>query len=60
QFIKQDNIGYKHAIDQLASVENEIRVLKMLQKEFYPFFIRERSELITLILKMRFKKVREV
>lgn len=60
QFIKKDNKEYKLIIDQLASVENEARVLNMMQKEFFPFFIRERCELLTLILKMRFKKIREV
>jgi len=59
-FIKRYNAEYKSIINGLASVENEVKVLTMLQKEFYPLFITERCELITLILKTRFKKIRSI
>lgn len=59
-FIKRYNNDYKEIVEILASVENEENIIRMLKKEFYPFFISERSELITLILKNRFKRIREV
>lgn len=49
------NVG----IDLPSNGQNYIKLDSiMLRKEFYPFFITERSELITLILKTRFKKIR--
>lgn len=57
-FIKRYNTYYEKIVTNLASVENEERVLKVLEKEFFPFFIHERSELIKTILRTRFKTVR--
>jgi len=59
-FIKRYNKDYEEIINDLASIENEERVLRMLKKEFYTLFIPERSELITQILKTRFKKIRDI
>lgn len=59
-FIKRYNKDYKEIVNDLASNENEERVLKMLKREFYPLFIQERCELITLILKIRFKNIRGI
>lgn len=59
-FIKRYNNEYCEIVNTLASVENEERVLNMLAGEFYPLFIPERCELITLILRTRFKKIREI
>jgi hypothetical protein len=59
-FIVRYNDEYRQIIKEFACTENEEKVLKMLRKEFFPFFICERSELITLILKTRFKKVRGI
>jgi predicted site-specific integrase-resolvase len=58
--VKNYNTEYGEIVSDLASVENEEKVLKMLEEEFYPFFIRERSELITTILRTRFKKIRGI
>ena len=58
--VKNYNTEYGIIVSGLASVENEEKVLKMLELEFYPFFIRERSELITAILRKRFKKIRGI
>ena len=58
--IKRYNDEYPQIIKELSCLENEEKVLKMLRKEFYPFFIPERSELITLILKTRFEKIRGI
>ncbi len=58
-FIKRYNREYKEIIDDLAKAENEEKIIRMLNREFYPFFIPERSKLITLILNTRFKKIRE-
>jgi hypothetical protein len=57
-FIKRYNSDYKDIVNGLASFENEERVLKMLKREFFPLFISERSELIAIILKARFKSIR--
>lgn len=59
-FIKRYNNDFKSIINDLASQENEERVLEMLKREFYPFFITERSELISLILRSRFEKIRSI
>lgn len=59
-FIKRYNKEYEEIINNLANLENEEKVIGMLSREFYPFFIPERAELITLILKTRFKKVRGI
>jgi hypothetical protein len=60
QFLKSDNEEYKQIILEIACEENEQRVLEMIRKEFFSLFIPERSQLLTLILKTRFKKVREI
>lgn len=57
-FVRRYNKEYDKIVNDLASVENETSVLKMLKKEFFPFFIAERSELVTIILRERFKTVR--
>lgn len=59
-FIKRYNNEYEQIVTSLASIENENKVLKMLEQEFYPFFIRERCELITTIVRARFKKIRGI
>jgi len=59
-FIKRYNDEYREIINQLSCIENEEKALEMLNKEFYPLFISERSELITLILKTRFKRIRSI
>ncbi|HEY5325438.1 MAG TPA: HipA domain-containing protein [Mucilaginibacter sp.] len=57
-YLKNNNEHYKLIIEEIASVENEKNVYNMLNKEFLRFFISERNELILLLLKERFKKVR--
>jgi HipA-like C-terminal domain len=59
-FIKRHNNEYDEIVNTLASVENQEKVLKMLKREFYPLFIPERCELITLILETRFKRIRGI
>ena len=59
-FIKRYNKEYDEIVKALASVENEENVVNMLNREFSPLFIPERSELITLVLKARFKKIRGI
>lgn len=59
-FLKRYSPDYKLIIEELANVENEKKVMRMLKKEFFPLFIYERYELITLILETRFKKIREI
>jgi HipA-like C-terminal domain len=57
-FIKRYDKEFSEIINDLSGIENEERVLEMLRKEFFPLFIPERSDLITLTLKTRFKKIR--
>lgn len=59
-FIKRYNNEYRFIVNDLASEENERRIVKMLSKEFFPFFIQERNEAVAIIVKTRFKKIREV
>lgn len=59
-FVKKYNPEYKEIINNISCIENEERVLKMLKNEFFHFFIPERCELITKILKIRFSKIREI
>ncbi|HCN82769.1 MAG TPA: hypothetical protein DIT07_03995 [Sphingobacteriaceae bacterium] len=60
EFLKKQKKEYKVIIEQLASPVNESLVLDMLKEEFYPFFIKERCELITTIINERFKRVRGI
>lgn len=59
-FLKRYSSEYEKIIGTLSSVENEERVLKMLNTQFYSFYIPERMELIIFILKKRFQKIREL
>ena len=59
-FLKNKNQAFKETIDTLASLEREEEILLMLRKDFFPLFIKERSELITYIINTRFKKIREI
>jgi len=60
KFVKRHNNQYKQIVESLASIHNEAIVLEMLKKEFYRFFIPERNKLIEVILKNRFKTIREL
>ncbi len=51
---------YKEIIIDLSSKEKEEKVLELLKNEFKQFFIRERYELIVLILVLRFQKIRSI
>lgn len=59
-FLKCYNSEYRQIADEMASVEQEKRVLDMLESEFYPMFIQERRELLTIILQQRFETVRNL
>ena len=59
-YIKKDNKKYKQIVEQICSKENEEKVYKMIEKEFFPYFIPERSKLVVEILKNRFKIIREL
>lgn len=60
RFLKKHNRDYGVLIDRMASEENEQKVMKMLNEQFFRYFSRERSELTGLVLTNRFKKVREL
>lgn len=59
-FLKRYNKDYCEIVVNLSDVEKEEEIIKMITNEFYPLFIRERCELITLILRNRFKKIRSL
>jgi hypothetical protein len=59
-FIKRYNNDYRTIINELASVDKEQKVLAMLTEQIYPYFIPERSMVITTILKSRFKTIRSI
>lgn len=58
--IKRYNKDYQSVINELASLENENKVLVMLKKEFFHFFSNDRCEVITIIIKNRFEKIRNL
>jgi len=58
-FIIRLNNENRYIVSELATEENEQKVLIMLKKEFFPFFIPERSKIIELIISTRFKKIRD-
>lgn len=60
KYLKNLNEEFRVIIDELASESNETRVLGMLKREFFCFFIPERCKLIEHIVKERFKSIREV
>jgi HipA-like C-terminal domain len=60
KFIKEVDPQYKNYIKEMSSEVNELKVLNMLKKEFYPFFISERQQAITIIINNRFKKIRNI
>lgn len=59
-FIKKYNFEYEQIVNEISSVENEKRVIQMLKKEFFQFYIPERCDLITGIIKTRFLRIREI
>lgn len=59
-YLKNYNKEYGVIIEQMASSENEVKVIEMLKKDFFGFFIPERCKLIAYIIEQRFKKVREI
>jgi len=60
KYVKKQNKEYEKIVNQLSSIVNEEKVIGMLIGEFYPFFIPERAKLTTVIIRSRFKKVREI
>ena len=58
-YLKNLNPEFKVIISELASEQREYKVLEMLKREFFYFFIPERCKLIEHIVKERFKKIRE-
>ncbi len=60
KYVKEDNKKYELIVKHLSSIQNEERVVDMLNREFSPFFIPERSKLVIEILRSRFRKIREI
>ena len=57
-FIKKQKSEYSDIIDEMASHENEKHVFCVLEDEIFPFFLKQRCEVISLILKKRFEIIR--
>ncbi len=60
KYVKHENKEYEKIVNELSSVENEDKVIVMLKREFFPFFIPERGSLTEIIVRSRFKKIREI
>ncbi|KRT17883.1 hypothetical protein ASU31_00895 [Pedobacter ginsenosidimutans] len=60
KYLKNYKGEYHVLIRDMSSLDNEERILEMLKKEFFPFFILERCKLIEYIVKERFKRIREL
>jgi len=59
-FIKRYSPEYRQIADELSSIEMEEAVLQMLRYEFYPLFIKERQELLSIVVKKRFETIRNL
>ncbi|QPH40511.1 HipA domain-containing protein [Pedobacter endophyticus] len=59
-YLKNYKDEFRVIIADMASVDNEKKVIEMLRKNFFGFFISERCELIEYIVQQRFKKVRGI
>ncbi|WP_290795790.1 HipA domain-containing protein [Flavihumibacter sp. UBA7668] len=57
-FIRRFNADYDEIVRDLTSEKNEYKVLNMLRGEFYPMFTTERQELLSIIVRKRFQKIR--
>lgn len=60
EHLKNHNDKFSVIISNMASKENEDKIIDMLKRDFFSFFIPERSKLIEYIVQQRFKKVREI
>ena len=60
EFVVHHNKDYKEIVANLSKEENENKIIKMLEREFFKYFIPERRELITYIINRRFEKVRGI
>ncbi|MCF8254580.1 MAG: HipA domain-containing protein [Bacteroidia bacterium] len=59
-FIRRYNKEYDQIVSEMITLENEEFIIKMVEREFGPFFTKERIELINLVLELRFKKIRGI
>jgi hypothetical protein len=59
-FLIRFNYEFKGILEEFISPQKELEVLKMLKNEFFDLFIKERYSLVEIILKERFKKLRQL
>lgn len=59
-YLKRYKSDYCDLVEQLSSEENEQKVTQMYREEFAHLFSKERNELILLILKKRFERIRNL
>lgn len=60
KYLKNYSSPFNVIIKELASIDNERKIIEMLKKDFFGFFIPERCKLIEYIIQERFKRVREI
>lgn len=58
EFLRGYCAHYSSLIDELSTELVLERIMNMLRTEIFPFFVSERSQMVGLILKKRFEKVR--
>ena len=59
-YIWNDFVKYRETIGELISFEKENIVITTYNREFSRFFINERNQLVNLVIKTRFNKLREL
>lgn len=59
-YLKNYNEEFNVIVKQMASMENEDKIVRLIKNDFFGFYIPERCKLIEYIIKERFKKVREI
>lgn len=60
KFLKGYSVEYNDIITELASLQNEEKIRSLIRDEFERFFIKERVEVILIILRDRFNKIRTI
>jgi len=59
-FLKSESHDFKSIINSLAREENQERVVEMLNRDFFPYFVDDRKELTAHIVNCRFTRIREL
>lgn len=60
EYLKERDALYLAIINDLSDKQLEDKVVEMLKVEFFPYFIKERQEVIEFIVRERFETVRRI